>query len=58
MDTPKITLTNLIQPIRCPECAERAYIIRRVMDAGKRDGSELWSFQCVNGHNTEQSGKR
>jgi hypothetical protein len=58
MDAPKATLTNHIQPIRCPQCDERAYIIRRVPDAVKGDGLEVWTFQCVNGHNTEKSGKR
>ena len=58
MDTPTTTLTNHIQPIRCPLCAERAYIIRRVLDALKLDGSEVWTFQCVNGHDTEKSGKQ
>ena len=58
MDALKTTLTNHIRPIRCPQCAERAYIIRRVLDAVERDGSEVWTFQCVNGHNTEKSGKR
>jgi DNA-directed RNA polymerase subunit RPC12/RpoP len=58
MDATNTTLTNHIPPIRCPQCGKRAYIIQRVPDADKRDGSEVWTFQCVNGHNTEQSGKR
>ena len=51
-------ITNLIEPIHCPKCDERAYIIRRILDDLKRDGSEVWTFQCVNGHNTEKNGKR
>jgi len=59
MDQPRqITHTNHIAPIHCPQCDERAYIIRRTTDAFKRDGSEVWTFQCVNGHNTEKTGRR
>ena len=58
MTQPEITPTNLIEPIHCPKCDERAYIIRRILDDLKRDGSEVWTFQCVNGHNTEKNGKR
>ena len=58
MDAPRATLTNHIQPIPCPLCGERAYIIRRKSDAFTGDGSEVWIFQCVNGHDTEKSGKR
>ena len=53
-----ITPTMFIEPIHCPKCDERAYIIQRVRDALKRDGSEVWTFQCVNGHNTEKRGKQ
>jgi hypothetical protein len=52
------TPTNLIEAIHCPQCDERAYIIRRTTDGFKRDGSEVWTFQCVNSHNTEKSGQR
>jgi hypothetical protein len=55
---PKVTLTNHIGPIHCPQCDERAYLIRRTMDAIKHDGSEVWTFQCVNGHYTEKAGQR
>jgi len=57
MDEPTITHTNEIAAIHCPQCGERAYIIRRTMDDFRRDGSEVWLFQCVNGHNTEKSGQ-
>jgi hypothetical protein len=50
--------THFIEPIRCPHCTEMSYIIRRRGDAFGGDGSEVWSFQCVNGHNTEKSGRR
>jgi hypothetical protein len=57
MVEPIKTPTNLIKPIRCPHCGERAYIILRRLDALKRDRSEVWTFQCVNGHNTDRSGR-
>jgi hypothetical protein len=47
VDQPKVTLTNHIAPIHCPQCDEKAYIIRRTTDAAKDDGSEVWTFQCV-----------
>jgi hypothetical protein len=53
----KVTPTNFIEPIRCSKCNDAAYVIRRTMDP-KQDGSEVWSFHCVNGHYTERSGQR
>jgi hypothetical protein len=35
-----------------------AYIIRRTKDAFKTNGWKVWTFQCVNGHNTEKAGRR
>ena len=58
MSQSQSTLTNLVRPIQCPKCGERAYIIRRILDDLKRDGSEVWTFQCVNGHDTEKNGQR
>jgi hypothetical protein len=58
MHRPKVTLTNHIAAIACPQCDEKAYIVRRTPDAIKGDGSEVWTFQCVNGHNTEKGGQR
>jgi Zn ribbon nucleic-acid-binding protein len=57
MVEPKITPTNLIAPIQCPQCSEKGYIIRRWHDPFSRHGSEVWTFQCVNGHHTEKSGR-
>jgi hypothetical protein len=53
-----ITHTEDIDPIRCPHCGELAYMIRRTPNAFKRDGTEVWTFQCVNGHNTSKSDRR
>jgi hypothetical protein len=59
MVEPKITPTNLIAPIQCPRCSEKGYIIQRWHDPFSRDRySEVWTFQCVNGHNTEKAGHR
>jgi hypothetical protein len=57
MADPQITPTKFIEPIRCPNCSEMAYIIRRMLDDTKHDGSEIWAFQCVNGHTTEKPGR-
>ena len=46
MDELKVTPTNRIEPIHCPQCDERAYIIRRTKDAFKTNGWEVWTFQC------------
>jgi hypothetical protein len=46
MVEPKITPTNLIAPIQCPQCSEKGYIIRRWHDPFSRAGSEVWTFQC------------
>jgi hypothetical protein len=54
----KITPTNLIVPIQCPRCSEKSYVIRRWHDPFSRTGSEVWTFQCVNGHYTEKSGRQ
>lgn len=51
----KVTSTDRIEPIRCPHCGQKAHIIRRSPDAFKRDGSELWTFVCPNGHYTTHS---
>jgi hypothetical protein len=45
--------TIKIEPVVCPVCGEEACIIRRYPDAAKRDGSEIWAFQCDNAHITE-----
>jgi hypothetical protein len=58
MTAPPVTPTNLIDPIPCPKCSERAYIIRRTIDLLNNDGSEVWTFACINGHFTERSGQR
>ena len=47
------TPTLLIRPIACPRCGEKAGIIRRAPDARQTDGSEVWAFQCDQGHITE-----
>jgi hypothetical protein len=47
-----------IKPICCPQCDERAYVIRHVPDTVKGDGSEVWTFNYVNGHYTVKSGKQ
>jgi len=46
-----------IDPIRCAKCDEIARFIRRTMDTFKRDGTEIWTFQCDNGHITEVTGQ-
>jgi hypothetical protein len=51
----KVTPTNLIDPIRCPHCKEMAYVIRRSPEGFKRDGAEVWTFACPNGHYTSIS---
>jgi hypothetical protein len=58
MVEPKITPTSLIAPIQCPQCSEKGYIIRRWHDPFSRAGSEVWTFQCVNGQNTGKSGRQ
>jgi hypothetical protein len=50
-----ITHTKDIGPIRCPHCNEKAHLVRRTPDAFNRDGSGVWTFQCINGHNTSKS---
>jgi len=36
-----------ITPITCEECGGTALLRRRTIDAFKRDGSETWTFECV-----------
>lgn len=55
---PIFTSIFKIQPICCPSCGEKASIIRRALDASKDDGSEIWAFQCENGHVTEVPDRR
>ena len=57
MAEPQVTHTHKIEPIRCPRCKLAARIIRRTMDAFKRDGTEIWTYQCDNGHITEVTGQ-
>jgi hypothetical protein len=53
----KFTSIRHIQPIRCPRCDEPARIIRRTPNAfERRDGSEIWTYQCDNCHITEFAG--
>jgi hypothetical protein len=33
--------------ITCEECGGTAILKRRTIDAFKRDGSEAWTFECV-----------
>lgn len=36
-----------ITPITCEACHGAALLRRRTIDASKRDGSETWTFECV-----------
>ena len=51
------TRTSEVRPIVCPQCGEKADIMRRSPDTFKGDGSEVWSFQCNNDHTTKISGQ-
>ena len=36
---------------RCEKCEGYAFLTRSLPDAFKRDGSEIWTFECVDcGH--------
>ena len=52
-----VTHTHKIGPIHCPICNLMARIMRRTMDNFKRDGTEVWSYQCNDGHITEVAGQ-
>jgi DNA-directed RNA polymerase subunit RPC12/RpoP len=32
---------------RCEECGGYAFLSRRALDAFKRDGSEIWTYECA-----------
>jgi hypothetical protein len=36
-----------VTPIICEACDGTALLRRRTIDAFKRDGSETWTFECV-----------
>jgi hypothetical protein len=46
-----------IPPIRCDKCGGRAHLIRRTPNASKRDGSEIWTFECECGKQIQQKDK-
>ena len=57
MAGPQIIHSRNIEPIRCPRCNLAARITRRSPDAFRRDGTEIWMFQCDNSHITEVKGQ-
>jgi hypothetical protein len=38
---------NLSAPIVCEECGGDALLRRRTIDTFKQDGSEIWTFECI-----------
>jgi Zn ribbon nucleic-acid-binding protein len=47
-----------ITPITCEACDGTALLRRRTIDAFRRDGSETWTFECVDcGYQMQQSRK-
>jgi hypothetical protein len=59
---PKRPATRAAQALaftaRCEKCGGYSFISRTVHDAFKRDGSEIWTYECVDcGHRMQRSVK-